>query len=354
MPTPDSKFRPACPAVPFCSRAAEAEHKDCRKSTHDMPRKPTRRGQLLKPQPLTFSPFARSLARIAYGSIIKHQAHDSKINRKPPPDSAGNGLNKYALDKKSKLSESFDEEVSEGVVQADFAFFDPKPDDFHGVKTLLQTYLDDEQWDLSGFVDLILGQPTVGTVIKIEDDEDNNLFSVITALNLGRYKDHKCIMELKQFLLKVCREKDFIGEQAQNVGLLVSQRVVNLPLQLLPPLYDALFDEVSWATEDEPTEELRNSFCFKYYLIISRIYKHKNADQEKRSRGDCNEATIYIKPEDEIFHKLSSSFLTFPLHTQQHGAHELRNYKLMGLLMIVEADKVSMFRQQLQSLIDES
>jgi protein BCP1 len=65
-------------------------------------------------------------------------------------------------------------------------------------------------------------------------------------------------MEFKEFLLKACQEKDVVhdlrlllGEQAQDVGLLVSQRVVNLPPQLLPPLYDALFDEVSWATEDE-------------------------------------------------------------------------------------------------------
>lgn len=53
---------------------------------------------------------------------------------------------------------------------------------------LLQNYLDNKQWDLSGFVDLILGQSTVGTVVKKEDDEDDGLFSVVTALNLGRYK----------------------------------------------------------------------------------------------------------------------------------------------------------------------
>lgn len=73
-------------------------------------------------------------------------------------------------------------------VQADFAFFDPKPDDFHGVKTLLQNYLDDTQWDISGFSDLILGQTTVGSVVKVEGDEDNGVFSFITALNLERYK----------------------------------------------------------------------------------------------------------------------------------------------------------------------
>lgn len=74
------------------------------------------------------------------------------------------------------------------VIQADFAFFDPKPDDFHGVKILLQSYLDDKEWDLSGFVDLILAQTTVGSVVKIEDEEDEGLFALLTALNLGRYK----------------------------------------------------------------------------------------------------------------------------------------------------------------------
>lgn len=72
------------------------------------------------------------------------------------------------------------------------------------------------------------------------------------------HQDHKCITEIKEFLLNICHEKDnignlrsLLGEKAQDVGLLVSQRVVNLPPELLPHLYNALFDEVSWATEDE-------------------------------------------------------------------------------------------------------
>lgn len=80
------------------------------------------------------------------------------------------------------------------VIQADFAFFDPKPDDFHGVKILLQSYLDDKEWDLSGFVDLILAQTTVGSVVKIEDDEDEGLFALLTALNLGRYEVTNCAL----------------------------------------------------------------------------------------------------------------------------------------------------------------
>ncbi|GMI71840.1 hypothetical protein like AT2G44510 [Hibiscus trionum] len=272
--------------------------------------------------------------------------------------SAGGEFKK--LKKVDRQSESSEDEEFDGVVQADFAFFDPKPDDFHGVKTLLQSYLDDKQWDLSGFVDLILEQTTVGTVVKLEDDEDNGVFSIITALNLGRYKDHKCFTELKEFLLNICPEKDktgnlrsLLGDKAQDVGLLVSQRVVNLPPQLLPHLYDALFDEISWATEDEPTEELRNSFRFKFYIVVSKIYKLKNANP-RSSNTDKDETFIYVKPEEEILHKLSTWSFLFPLQTQQVATHELKNYQLTGIVMAVKAEDISSFRQQLRTLINES
>ena len=71
-------------------------------------------------------------------------------------------------------------------MNVDFEFFDPKPDDFHGVKALVRTYLDDSSWDIGGFVDTILSQTTVGSVIKTGEDESP--IGVITALNMGRYK----------------------------------------------------------------------------------------------------------------------------------------------------------------------
>ncbi|XP_021896380.1 protein BCCIP homolog [Carica papaya] len=277
----------------------------------------------------SISPFARSLAYAVSAYLIKQQLSNSIAYRRSAQKSIDNGFTKESFEEKNEQYESSEEEEFEEIVQADFEFFDPKPDDFHGVKILLQTYLDNEEWNLSGFVDLILGQTTVGTVVKVEDDEDDGLFSVITALNLARYKDHKCIIQLKDFLLKMCHDKYVIGElrlllgeEGQNVGLLVSQRVLNLPPQLLPPIYDGLFDEISWATEDEPTEELRNSFCFKYYILVSKIYKLKNENSKKRSSGSTDEEIIYIKQEDEIFHQLSLWSFIFPLHIHQVTTHE--------------------------------
>ena len=83
------------------------------------------------------------------------------------------------------------------------------------------------------------------------------------------------MVELKDFLLKACQEENMrdklrslVGKQASKVGLLVSQRMVNLPPQLLPPLYDALFDEVSWATEDEVSSKYFMIFLYFSFFFI--------------------------------------------------------------------------------------
>ncbi|KAL4199456.1 hypothetical protein AMTRI_Chr03g145060 [Amborella trichopoda] len=308
----------------------------------------------------------------SFGRSINNRNNLQRLRQINPNSTAFKSKGGASIDQASlrrpsgseSTSSSDDDQEENTVINVDLEFFDPKPDDFHGLKMLLNNYLDVKVWDLSGFVDLILGQTTVGTVVKLGDD--GAPFGFISAINLERYKDHRCIVDLKSFLLDVCREKSisnqlkiFLGEQAQGVGLLVSQRVVNLPLEILPPLYDALFDEVSWATEDEPTQEQRDSFQFKYYLIITRIYQisHGGKPKGKGALGE-NEAEpiLYNHLEDEIFNKLCSWSFTFQLHDQQTVTHELRNYRQMGLVMVVKADKqtVDKFRDDLKTFISDS
>jgi hypothetical protein len=43
-------------------------------------------------------------------------------------------------------------------------------------------------------------------------------------------------------------------EAKAATGLLVNERLINSPPQLAPPLVQALFSEIDWATEDEPTQ----------------------------------------------------------------------------------------------------
>ncbi|CAM0144521.1 unnamed protein product [Urochloa decumbens] len=267
------------------------------------------------------------------------------------------------------------------TVQADFAFFDPKENDFHGVRLLLKTYLDSKPWDLTGFVDLVLAQTTVGTVVKLADDEeeqeegnggdktnasgndDEDLFGLISVLNLGRYAEQRCIKDLKEYLLSVCSDKDtkkqlksLLEEKASSVGLLVCRRFVNFPYELVPKLYDSLFDEVSWATEDEPTQELRDSFRFKHYLLLVRMLERKTPAKHKAKKSkddDDDEPIIYPKLEDEIFKELSSWSFTFPIRSEQSSQQEMKYYKEMGLVMAVKAEAIPKFRKKLEALVSE-
>ena len=129
-------------------------------------------------------------------------------------------------------------------------------------------------------------QKTVGTVVKTTDSVDP--IAVLTVLPLKRYTALKCLKEIRSYLEAKCTGK--VKHQLQqvsccqllyctilglciilqptadradrvlqswddpNCGLLLSERLVNCPPQLAPPLNQALFDEVAWAQEDEPTQ----------------------------------------------------------------------------------------------------
>lgn len=358
-----------------------------------------------------FSPFARSLlfspasgfSRLPLTNAPAAKPHQDTADMPSPPakrakqaepSSDGEEEERRTSDGEEEFSGSDgdsslecsssdgDDDASQEMetVQADFAFFDPKHTDFHGVRLLLKTYLDSKPWDLTGFVDLVLEQTTVGTVVKMAededkdgeanggdkgddggDDDDEDLFGLITVLNLGRYGENRCIKDLKEYLLAVCGDKDtkkkfksLLEEKASTVGLLVCRRFVNFPYEMVPKMYDSLFDEVSWATEDEPTQELQDSFRFKQYLLLVRILERKTPPKQKaKNNKDEDEPVIYPKLEDEIFRELSSWSFTFPIRADQSAQQELKNYKEMGLVMCVKADVIPKFRKKLEALVSE-
>ncbi|CAN6286134.1 unnamed protein product [Urochloa humidicola] len=368
-----------------------------------------------RPAPfLAFSPFARSLIFSASAAAASSASSrplplpddattsaaasgtPCEDNMPRPPSKRAKRAEPSSDEERSSSSESEEESFSNSesdgddsgeeysqeleTVQADFAFFDPKENDFHGVRLLLKTYLDSKPWDLTGFVDLILAQTTVGTVVKLADDEeeqgqgngddkisaggndDDDLFGLISVLNLGRYAEQRCIKDFKDYLLSVCSDKDtkkqlksLLEEKASGVGLLLCRRFVNFPYELVPKLYDALFDEVSWATEDEPTQELRDSFRFKHYLLLVRMLERKTTAKHKakKSKDDDDEPIIYPKLEDEIFKELSSWSFTFPIRSEQSSQQEMKNYKEMGLVMAVKAEAIPKFRKKLEVLVSE-
>ncbi|KAL3161071.1 hypothetical protein ABBQ38_009454 [Trebouxia sp. C0009 RCD-2024] len=184
----------------------------------------------------------------------------------------------------SELEGSESDSGSDGKseVDVDFEFFDPQEVDFHGLKALLQTYLDGSTFNCSELVDTVIKQ-TWGDA---------------------------------------------------HAGLLVSERLVNAPPQLAPPLNQALFDEIEWAQDDEPTQELRDSFKLNLYILVSRVFTDPSAPgavpKKKQKAGKAQEAVIvYARPEDEYYHKHCSWSYRFPVTSREVEEDELQPLRMV-------------------------
>ncbi|EIE20943.1 hypothetical protein COCSUDRAFT_43807 [Coccomyxa subellipsoidea C-169] len=248
------------------------------------------------------------------------------------------------------------------IVNIDFEFFDPTDIDFHGLKSLLRTYLDGEEFGCSELVETIIKQKSVGTTVKTSEDDDP--IGIITALNLQRYHQLGFPKEVRLFLLKHCQDKELkaklqeVWDQA-GTALVISERLINCPPQLASPLQHALFDEeIPWATEDEPSEELRNSFKFERFLFVSRVYqdnleapKPSGPGDKKGKKKKANKQTatmVYARPEDEFYHRHSSWSYTFPVTSRPVQKDELQPLRLV---MLLSPDQAARARKELYKVV---
>merc|ERR1711939_230992 len=147
-----------------------------------------------------------------------------------------------------------------------------------------------------------------------------------------------------------------------STGLILSERIVNLPPQLASPLHEALFDEICWATEDEKTAERRKSFEFDQYVLMTQFLTERDlshagsTSKKKRKKKAKKEPTnspdpIYIKLEDEVWAAHSSLQFDFkckrPVDADDVDAEE-ENYDRHMKVMVCNAMAVPRVRQQLK------
>lgn len=81
-----------------------------------------------------------------------------------------------------------------------------------------------------------------------------------------------------------------------HLGLIIGERVYNMPPQVMPPSYQMLRDEIQWALEDvrdelshnnadqgELTRPQNKPYRFSHYLILSRIWRASSDDEAEAS-----------------------------------------------------------------------
>ncbi|KAK4099688.1 hypothetical protein N658DRAFT_452791, partial [Parathielavia hyrcaniae] len=248
------------------------------------------------------------------------------------------------------------------IVNVDFELFNYDPQiDFHGVKTLLRQLFDaDAQlFDLSGLSDLIVEQNTIGSTCKV-DDKANDAYAFLTVLNMHEHRAKQPLAQLIEYLTGRAKTSPSLAEAVpgllaagKHVGLVLAERLLNMPAEVIPPMWSCLTDEIEAAVEDgEPYE-------FSHYLVVSRAYREvaSTLDQSERRQKKARDepALQYFHPEDDEMRKHAVASGTFDFTKEGESvADSKRAFQEMGIkpcgfMMLIEADK---FQGAVQAIAD--
>ncbi|CCI40003.1 unnamed protein product [Albugo candida] len=194
---------------------------------------------------------------------------------------------------------------SENSVHVEFVFSDPNQSQFQSIKQLLSSFLSASlSFDTAEMADIIVNQVEVGTVVCVAGEPD--AYGFITALNLHHYEDKKCIQQLLSYVRKHCPldQKDEFEEifETKRVGLLMNERLYNLPYQLIPALHSALHEDIEWAITNSD-QGGQNIFDFDYFLVLTTCSLEEGKKKEKaRTQIDkyAIRTKLYQKFEDEF------------------------------------------------------
>jgi protein BCP1 len=237
------------------------------------------------------------------------------------------------------------------MVNVDFEWFNfNEKIDFHGTKSLIRQLFDVDAnlFDVSALADLILSQPTVGSTVKT-DGEEADPFAFLTVLNVQEHREKKPMAQLIQYLSEKAKATEPLSPipellaSGKHVGLVLSERLINMPSEIAPPLYSMLVDEIEAAVEDKEPYE------FTHYLIVSKTYHEMESTldvaERKKKKGKQDATLYYFHPEDEVLQKHAAAFGSYAFtQIDDAVADSKRAFQEMGVMpkgsmILIEASK---------------
>lgn len=238
------------------------------------------------------------------------------------------------------------------MVNVDFEWFNFDPEiDFHGVKSLLKQLFDVDAplLDVSALTDLVLSQHTIGSTVKV-DSKANDAYAFLTALNLAEHHEKKSVADLIKYIVDKASTNQSLGAvvprligEGKQVGLVLAERLINMPPEISPPMYSMLIDEIEAAVEDKEPYE------FSHYLIVSKTYHEvqsilDNENRQKRKKQKEDAPMFHFHPEDEVLQKHALAYGSYPYTNEETVADSKRAFQEMGVktqgfMMLIEAGK---------------
>lgn len=279
-----------------------------------------------------------------------------------------------------KLSDTSEDKVNKGpnngadveddasdvsMVNVDFEFFDLNTKvDFHALNTLFKQLFgpDAINFELGAIADLVLEQP-IGSTVKV-DGEESDPYAILVVLNLTKNRDHAQVRLMMDYLLAKSKKSEKAYKQINKllgpdtkaqIGLLISERLINMPVEVTPPLYRILLEELSAKVSSDA------SCSFDYFVIWSKSYteiasKLDTEDDRPKKKSKHSESleTFFFHAEDEILIKHATQRVQFQYSHELPEADSKRAFhdfgiKPTGELIICTKDQLSKAVAEMQT-----
>uniref|UniRef100_A0A3B3RHV1 BRCA2 and CDKN1A interacting protein n=1 Tax=Paramormyrops kingsleyae TaxID=1676925 RepID=A0A3B3RHV1_9TELE len=240
------------------------------------------------------------------------------------PEESGSDSSEGSFDESGDSGEedsnNSNEEINEEVI-VDFEAHTISDNDFNGIRKLLQQLFLKANVDVSELTDIIIQQNHIGSVIRqgeVEDsddeDDDDEVFGFISMLNLTERKGVPCVEQVKELLLAQCEKvcphsvveelEKTLKDAGKPVGLLLSERFINVPPQIALPLHKQLQDEIAEAQKtNKPSSRCR------YCLMISKTYMAEKKTGQKEELMFCN-------AEEEFFYEQATTKFNYSVQEE--------------------------------------
>jgi len=107
------------------------------------------------------------------------------------------------------------------------------------------------------------------------------------------------------------------------IGLILTERLINVPSEVVPPMYTMLIEEIQWAIQD------KEPYDFSHYLILSKTYtevpskldgEDDRPKKKTKAPGGTFE-TMYFHPEDEVLQRYAICSGGFDYSIKQDDGH---------------------------------
>jgi protein BCP1 len=153
------------------------------------------------------------------------------------------------------------------------------------------------------------------------------------------------------------------ADSETRIGLVLTERLVNIPSEVVPPMYKMLLEEISWAVEE------KEPYDFTHYLVFSKTYREvasaldeedtpKSKKQRKAGKKGLSEI-FYFHPEDEILQKYAVVAGSFEYQNEVGGPDAKRAFQELGIkpeghVVLMEAAKFEAAVKGLQDYFNQS